>query len=1027
MDVWGLSEDEIHKALISRKNLLDLDAYFGRRLRQELADLAEATPRRDRDGGVRKVFILPGIMGSKLAVREVDGDLDLIWIDPIDLAEGRVHELNYGRDPDTVVATGVLYSAYLRMKYRLRWEGFDVSFLPYDWRHGIHEIARRTIQHIRAADGPVALVCHSMGGLVARKIAAELEPAELPTVVTVGTPNFGSYSPVTVLRLTHDYVRLLARLEERGPKKIVKDDLSGFPGLLEMMPSPARRPDELYFRPDWWPDGGVVPADDVLSAAGGAQQSLPDTDRRFHQIVGIDQETIVGARIENGSLAFELSDDGDGTVPRDLAETDGVAARYYYPGGHAWLCNRVDIIHGAADIIRTGETARLSTERPAARPRRPVAESDLAALIGVSIPRSRKAAIETVEEAQLMAGFAAVGVPDFPDTDPFKPSPPKPDADGADDNGGRRSYSYIRSSTPRRRLNVDLYYGNILNAPTEAYVVGVFQGVPSLRGAAGAIDDVLDGALSDMFADGQITGRLGEVTFVPTPRYTLRTDHVIVVGLGPLGEAPRIESAIKLAGRNLMRALCVSKITSIATVLWGSGTGIDGRQSFGALFEGMFESLIRWDEGHNFHRVSVCEFKRETHLRLEEELSSIFSRFSVNDCEIVLNVEDLVPGPLDRARAVPQAAKQRTPDYLTVQGKLLEDGGDPRLQLEVAFARGSTDSHYAGGDTAALPTSVEIFPLGQLDDLVERLRNAGRSDLPELSDQIFSLVLGQQMHANLDLDPDGGLIIANNPWGSRVPWELLHARNRPIATNGGLHRRYLPATAAVSRSGLGARHDRQRDGRKRLLLVWNPTKDLKGAKKEGESVIAIVKDQLGHVRLVPEAGLYGDSATLQAVTRSLESSSEPIDVMHYAGHAFFEPDDRASSGLVLSGHESLTGPDIAALSRVPRIAFLNACESGRVRRSDPNNRDARKVRLSEFLDRSLGLAEAFLLGGVSHLVGTIWPVDDSDATTFAEIFYKMAASDSIGRSVTAARQELYNAGSTSWVNYMHYGDPGSQL
>ena len=43
------------------------------------------------------------------------------------------------------------------------------------------------------------------------------------------------------------------------------------------------------------------------------------------------------------------------------------------------------------------------------------------------------------------------------------------------------------------------------------------------------------------------------------------------------------------------------------------------------------------------------------------------------------------------------------------------------------------------------------------------------------------------------------------------------------------------------------------------------------------------------------------------------------DVVHYAGHAYFDEFDRARSGILCSGDEVLSGADLASLSRLPAL------------------------------------------------------------------------------------------------------------
>ena len=107
------------------------------------------------------------------------------------------------------------------------------------------------------------------------------------------------------------------------------------------------------------------------------------------------------------------------------------------------------------------------------------------------------------------------------------------------------------------------------------------------------------------------------------------------------------------------------------------------------------------------------------------------------------------------------------------------------------------------------------------------------------------------------------------------------------------------------------------------------------------------------------------------------------DVLHYAGHAFFDVENRGSSGLICAGGEVLTGRDIQTLSTLPALVVLNACESARIRgkRGAPrfavdNARVLRPVELTS-------LADAFLRAGVANYIGTYWPVGDFAAADFA--------------------------------------------
>jgi len=144
--------------------------------------------------------------------------------------------------------------------------------------------------------------------------------------------------------------------------------------------------------------------------------------------------------------------------------------------------------------------------------------------------------------------------------------------------------------------------------------------------------------------------------------------------------------------------------------------------------------------------------------------------------------------------------------------------------------------------------------------------------------------------------------------------------------------------------------------------------------------------------------------------------SEQYDVMHYAGHALFDPSAPGQSGLLCSD-EVLRASDLLALRGLPALLFFNACESGRLRRAAPRQAPA-----------GIGLAEAFMQHGVMHYVGTSWPVHDAAASRFAAVFYgRLLGGAPIGAALVEARRAVRTLPSIDWADYVHYGDPAFTL
>ncbi|MBU1834930.1 MAG: hypothetical protein KJ834_02690, partial [Alphaproteobacteria bacterium] len=83
------SDTEIETYLRSGEKEPELRREFGDALYEDLSQLANAIGRQPTalERARHKVFILPGIMGSRLSVVS-NGLQDLIWIDPFDILGG---------------------------------------------------------------------------------------------------------------------------------------------------------------------------------------------------------------------------------------------------------------------------------------------------------------------------------------------------------------------------------------------------------------------------------------------------------------------------------------------------------------------------------------------------------------------------------------------------------------------------------------------------------------------------------------------------------------------------------------------------------------------------------------------------------------------------------------------------------------------------------------------------------------------------------------------------------------------------
>ena len=154
-----------------------------------------------------------------------------------------------------------------------------------------------------------------------------------------------------------------------------------------------------------------------------------------------------------------------------------------------------------------------------------------------------------------------------------------------------------------------------------------------------------------------------------------------------------------------------------------------------------------------------------------------------------------------------------------------------------------------------------------------------------------------------------------------------------------------------------------------------------------------------------------------------------FDILHYAGHGDFDPDDPRRAGWLFATG-LLTGGEIGRMEHVPSIVVANACLSARTSQALAGQPRGANVAGEAGLLPSL--ADEFFRLGVRDYVGTAWEVNDLGAELFAEAFYETllplagGRGESFGEAVRKARARLWNRRDdfgALWAAYQHYGDP----
>ena len=164
-------------------------------------------------------------------------------------------------------------------------------------------------------------------------------------------------------------------------------------------------------------------------------------------------------------------------------------------------------------------------------------------------------------------------------------------------------------------MKISVVQGSIADQKTDAIILNLLEGVTEPMGATGAVDKALEGAIRDLIAGGDFTGKLNS-TAVLYPRGQLAPQRVLVVGLGKAETLTldKVRTASATATQNA-RALGAARA---ATVVHGAGAGrLDPARAAQAVVEGAilggyeFRDLKSKESDQPLDALTLVEFDAE--------------------------------------------------------------------------------------------------------------------------------------------------------------------------------------------------------------------------------------------------------------------------------------------------------------------------------------------------------------------------------------------------------------------------------
>ena len=660
---------------------------------------------------------------------------------------------------------------------------------------------------------------------------------------------------------------------------------------------------------------------------------------------------------------------------------------------------------------------------------------------------------------------------------------------------------------------------DIVKADADCLVVNHYAGA-QVTGAAADVDAKVNNAILRAAARGELDFPAGRIVFIPVRRAPMIADVVAVLSMGEYeiftkpvldveGTDERIAKALQGFGRSIAIACCDAEQRDVATVAHGAGDNsqispdVVAHHLITGYWQGLQESgkpghsytltLVEKDASKCLQLVAGIQKANKTELDkiLQMRRSGICGDPSAEDNPEARQGYAWI-GDLDPA---PSSKTDMPPRHLRLGALMLEHKLQKLLKLTV-FGNGAADQAVKDNFQAALvdtirerlrafnalvPAQLREWEADEKKGTAKKATEAKKKRLlldveikmrvrsigGVLYNQIFNPETTIDIRNQLASAVAQQLLLRLDEETVSIPWELMADEQGEILCLSREMGRQMELPNMV-RNYLVPRPNL--DQELRILLVSNPTGDLKNVEKETQRVIELLhRHPTANVKVTH---LSGDSATSLAVLSRVDESG--YDVFHFAGHASFNAAQPSQSGLVMAGGDVLTAEAISRITSPPRLIFFNACESADTTfkvqagqreemsilglmagqtMADVNGQGTNGKGTngkgtngkptvstpgaeSEVVNRFFGHLPASMVGtllrsGITNFIGTTWPVEDTAAAEFAVAFYThLAEGKTVGAAMREARLHVIEAmgfGHLAWASYVLYGVPWSRV
>jgi CHAT domain-containing protein len=945
--------------------------------------------KRNQAKGKRPIAILlPGIMGSNLTVGP-----NQVWINYIRFLKGELSRLNYVNNGEHVEADSLIGTSYKGLGKNLE-RTYDVVTFEFDWRSPLPVTAKRLndkITELMAFNQPIKIIGHSMGGVLVRDFAMYFPDTwkllnETPGFRTLflGSPLGGSYRIPYVLFGKDDIIQLLGKIDIRNSTKGLLNYFTNFPGILNLLPINRFGKHDFSDREFWkklrtafgdqsWP----IPDQKFLDEFGKYQDKvLAEAERLDYSNVSYiagqsrkDKFTISDLDIEDGELVFKATNAGDESVtwesgiPKEILRTKN----YFYANAtHGALSTESKLFAAIDEILIYGKTSKLQNGLPQIRG----VEKDFTVEPNQVFDLSE----ENVENTLLGLGQT-----------------------------GERWMNDLP-------IQVTVTHGNLVYARYPV-MAGHFYG-DAILNSEYAIDKKLNNELSRLHSLGLYPGQIGSHQIILN-RGCSKTDFQggLIVGLGKTGELNSFQ-LMNTVEKGVARYLTICNPTDnyssdeplgISVIAIGNSFGgLSTESSIRSIILGIQKankSITSTYKGlkKGIEEVEIIELYHDKALAILKSMKNIEANQS-REFNIVFRGTGMET-KIGRQWRIPQEIATDWWTRITVSEESGfeirgESPGGKKIKMALATSGASERVEY-------MPSNTKV-----LDVLLRQMTQKNQYS-PEIAKTMYELLIPLKFKEELKRQNNISWVLDLET--AEFPWEMMQEDINavPLCINSGMVRQLATQNSRGTISRVST---------KSALVIGDPNLDgfmgqLPGARKEGELVAEMMRQE----KYETQSLIFSEAPDIL-----VKLLTKKHKIIHLAGHGLFNYGEERNTGMVIGNNTFLLPGQLAGMSDVPELVFVNCCylglmDSGEEKGSQNRNRFAANIG-TQLIDN-----------GVRAVIVAGWAVDDAAAYDFAKLFYQFMFSGlGFGEAVKRARKKIYEDygnRTNTWGAFQCYGDP----